>query len=911
MPQCLITVVLCVLVTFVAGTAGASEHGDRVALPVDRLPAGPVQVGDLTVEATAPVMIRSDAAEPVRLAHWPDGRLATSVSVLHTFEPGRGIANWRAATGLAHRQAAQLPDWPTVLNYQITYADGQTVLVPVRFGEAIREWYRVHTVGPMLWARHAWTVDLDPTAGERLAAYAMTIPNPRPAIPVTALAALAVNDPWNDYGRAAVLGVAISDAPLQGRLLFVDRKPVGDDSQPGTFDQPFGTLQHALKVANPGDTILVRGGRYALDQPIFREYRGTAGQWLTISAFPGETPVFDGWGIHYDAQGNTGRRELGRGEFDTGVIHLWGDPDSLRIQGLHIVRSMCAGISVYGERLPQEGATGSQWGTTDHVEILFNDIYQTYSMAIISHQTNHLVIVGNQIVRPHSNEMAVDPATGDQRTLLHGFQEAIDISRNRDFEIAFNTVAGGGKEAIDCISVEDGSIHHNYVHSCLNGIYIDSWSVPIRRLDIHHNFIHNAYNGIPLATEGSNDLMDFDIRNNIVLDSKSEGIAIREATYKAKPAKVQQHRVHNNTVHHSGHHAVAIGWQTGGIGVGGFPDNLGFRDITIRDNIVTQSAGRPMANAYAPATDQHGISFTHNLVWPTTDDLTPPWMRREDKRWHAEHLERGRNTIVADPVYRNPQRGDFRPAEGSPAIAAASDGGDIGAVRHDAAWVPGLDFAGVVTAYYYPDTLWKPVRIAPDKFTIHRNHLQRPSWFQESRYGADFRTLPDGEQAFGGITWWIEPDSRNSNPNVLALSGIQSESTADSITGIAVGRSAAKLAFLHNAHLADSNNTPKGLLIAHYRVHYADGSHVDIPVRFGLEVGHWTDRQTVNRVDHAQVAWTMQYTHTRRREGYLHLYAMEWDNPRPDREITSISIRRAAEPLQATLAVFAISTGDQ
>ena len=32
--------------------------------------------------------------------------------------------------------------------------------------------------------------------------------------------------------------------------------------------------------------------------------------------------------------------------------------------------------------------------------------------------------------------------------------------------------------SIDCISVTDGRIHHNYVHHCLNGIYIDAWSIP-------------------------------------------------------------------------------------------------------------------------------------------------------------------------------------------------------------------------------------------------------------------------------------------------------------------------------------------------------------------------------------------------------------------------------------------------
>ena len=36
----------------------------------------------------------------------------------------------------------------------------------------------------------------------------------------------------------------------------------GNDIFPGTIEQPFRTIQHAADTAEPGDTVLIRGGIY-------------------------------------------------------------------------------------------------------------------------------------------------------------------------------------------------------------------------------------------------------------------------------------------------------------------------------------------------------------------------------------------------------------------------------------------------------------------------------------------------------------------------------------------------------------------------------------------------------------------------------------------------------------------------
>jgi len=84
--------------------------------------------------------------------------------------------------------------------------------------------------------------------------------------------------------------------------------PKGSDHYSGiSSNQPFATLQHAVSVLNPGDTLLALSGTYTnADYNVagHNEYvawltrSGTPNAWITIRAAPGATPclVFNGWG---------------------------------------------------------------------------------------------------------------------------------------------------------------------------------------------------------------------------------------------------------------------------------------------------------------------------------------------------------------------------------------------------------------------------------------------------------------------------------------------------------------------------------------------------------------------------------------------------------------------------------------
>ena len=86
--------------------------------------------------------------------------------------------------------------------------------------------------------------------------------------------------------------------------------PSGSDSAAGTMAAPWATVGHAQAMAAAGDTIYIRGGQYtytkgtttctsttATINGIPLNKSGTSGNPIRYWAYPGETPIFDFYGI--------------------------------------------------------------------------------------------------------------------------------------------------------------------------------------------------------------------------------------------------------------------------------------------------------------------------------------------------------------------------------------------------------------------------------------------------------------------------------------------------------------------------------------------------------------------------------------------------------------------------------------
>lgn len=74
----------------------------------------------------------------------------------------------------------------------------------------------------------------------------------------------------------------------------------GNDSNPGTIEQPFASLQRAQQAVSAGDTVWIRGGVYnftagagASENAVLFNKSGTPGNRINYWAMPGEQPIFD------------------------------------------------------------------------------------------------------------------------------------------------------------------------------------------------------------------------------------------------------------------------------------------------------------------------------------------------------------------------------------------------------------------------------------------------------------------------------------------------------------------------------------------------------------------------------------------------------------------------------------------
>jgi parallel beta-helix repeat protein len=68
----------------------------------------------------------------------------------------------------------------------------------------------------------------------------------------------------------------------------------GSDSNSGSINDPFATINRGIRAANAGDTVYLRDGTYHAAVYIGPSAGGTSGNPVVISGYPGETAIVDG-----------------------------------------------------------------------------------------------------------------------------------------------------------------------------------------------------------------------------------------------------------------------------------------------------------------------------------------------------------------------------------------------------------------------------------------------------------------------------------------------------------------------------------------------------------------------------------------------------------------------------------------
>jgi len=95
----------------------------------------------------------------------------------------------------------------------------------------------------------------------------------------------------------AILGWAVAGCGTMQTTEYYHVSSNGSDTNDGTFDHPWKTVEYALGQLSPGDVLYLRGGTY-YEREISTSLNGIATAPITIQSYPGERALIDG-GVPY------------------------------------------------------------------------------------------------------------------------------------------------------------------------------------------------------------------------------------------------------------------------------------------------------------------------------------------------------------------------------------------------------------------------------------------------------------------------------------------------------------------------------------------------------------------------------------------------------------------------------------
>jgi parallel beta-helix repeat protein len=294
--------------------------------------------------------------------------------------------------------------------------------------------------------------------------------------------------------------------PQTGNVYYVSTS--GRDSNDGSIDSPWATLDHAIEIARAGDTIMMRGGEYTTNEVWIRGDRGMGGangQLLTIRSYPGETASVGG---------------------DRRIIL---EADYVRIEGLHF-------------RLPYRM---DSWGTGNQI---FNNTFSgpqaTYGAIEYGGnggliQGNHIQISGGGDTQDHgiylhfgrNNIVRDNYISGFSGYGIHAYDEDKGDHTPRAYDnilIEGNIISDSSSRSGIILGPHDSTITMNNVVIRNNVIFSNPDCgilikyQPMSNILIYNNTIYGNASGITILTA----IDHLEIVNNILASNRGGHIEI-------------------------------------------------------------------------------------------------------------------------------------------------------------------------------------------------------------------------------------------------------------------------------------------------------------------------------------------------------------------------------------------------
>lgn len=355
-----------------------------------------------------------------------------------------------------------------------------------------------------------------------------------------------------------LLGLVFATPNLYSATYYVAKN--GNDANPGTETQPWGTIQKAADTLIAGETVYIKAGTY--QERVVPQNSGNAGNYIVYAAYPGDTVTIDGASI---------------------IVPEWGglfditDKDYIRVSGLRIIN---AG--------PNPHNPGIQVDTARHIIIENNYVYNTSDSGIGVWNSDNVIVDGNEV----------------KGACYSGWNECISAGNTDTFEVRNNLVYDSQKEGI-CAKdgSSNGKVHGNEVHHTdAVGFYVDASDEHTFNLEVFENIAHDINeDGFALASEVGGLLENVKVYNNIAYNNGWVGLHVTACCIATHPMRNIQ--IVNNTSYNNGRDP----WG-GGIAL----DNPQAQEVVIRNNICSQN----LSFQIAVAADVPAENFVvdHNLI---------------------------------------------------------------------------------------------------------------------------------------------------------------------------------------------------------------------------------------------------------------------------------------------------------
>lgn len=386
----------------------------------------------------------------------------------------------------------------------------------------------------------------------------------------------------------------------------------GNDSNSGSLSQPFATIDRAVSVVSPGDTVMVRGGVYA--QTVNLWAQGTANARVVFQSYPGETAILDGTMLPLDKT----------------LVVISGD--WVDWKGFELRNSTRTGITIW---------------EACNVRLLQNSIHHCWNGGVFVGGNTFGFTTDNLL---QGNTLYQNCQINAAHTSTGGWPAAVGSQWTERLTVVDNVVYENHGEGIAFTLADQGWAGANTVYDNFSvGIYLDN----AQFTKVAANFIYNTgnttfyrsgypANGISMANEtysGSHPLSDNAIVNNIILGGKR---CIYYGNYQSGGGLKNTLIAHNTALN-------------GVLAVLGIDSDTGHIGSIVANNIFRQT----LSGASLLSVVNNGITFHHN-AWSGG----------------SPGVAAGTGDVLTNPLLANPGGlldTDYRLQSGSPCIQAAVD----------------------------------------------------------------------------------------------------------------------------------------------------------------------------------------------------------------------------------------------